>query len=190
MSQLIIGLGHKAQQGKDTFVAAIAAYYAGMQVAQRKHGLKVSAPLVQRVAFADALYEMARRDYGMVGKDAPLLQNLGQHMRIEHGENYWFDQAVKKMDPNAGIVIVSDVRYRNEADGLKKLGGIVVDIQRYNANGIRYIASDRPTDHPSEVELDHYAFDAIITNMSGHQALYEEQAITLVHYFRQLKGHK
>jgi hypothetical protein len=190
MSQLIIGLGHKAQQGKDTFVAAIAAYYAGMQVAQRKHGLKVTAPLVQRVAFADALYEMCRREYGMVGKDAPLLQRIGQEKRQELGDNFWFDQAVKKIDPTAGVVIVSDVRYRNEAEGLKKLGGVMVDIHRYRVDGSRYIASDRPTDHPSEVQLDGYPFDAIITNMSGHQALYEEQAITLVHYFRQLKGHK
>ena len=188
MSQLIIGLGHKAQQGKDTFVAAITSYCAGLQEAQRKHGLKVVTRPVQRVAFADALYEMCRRDYGMVGKDALLLQRIGQYKRQQHGDNFWFDQAVKKIDPNAGIVLFSDVRHRNEASGLKKLGGVLVDIQRYNANGTRYIASDRPTDHPSEVELDNYAFDAIIANVSGHQALYEEQAITLVHYFQQLKG--
>jgi hypothetical protein len=190
MNQLIIGLGHRAQQGKDTFVSAIKAYYAGMQAVQAKHGLKVTAPLVQRVAFADALYEMCRREYGMVGKDAPLLQRIGQEKRQEFGDNFWFDQAIKKIDPNAGVVIVSDVRYRNEADGLKKLGGVIVDIVRYNAYGGRYIANDRPMDHPSEIQLDGDPFDAVITNMFGHQALYEEQAITLVHYFRQLKGHK
>jgi hypothetical protein len=190
MGQLIIGLGHKAQQGKDTFVAAITAYYTALRETQRKHGLKVVSPSVQRVAFADALYEMARRDYGMTVKDAPLLQNLGQHMRIEHGENYWFDQAVKKIDPSAGVVLVSDVRYHNEAEGLKKLGGYIVDLQRYNRDGSRYIAADRPSDHPSETQLDSYSFDFILSNMHGHQALFEEQAITLVHYLRALKGHK
>ena len=132
-SQLIIGLAHKAQQGKDTFVAAITAYYANLRETQHKHGLKVVSPTVQRIGFADALYDMCRTQFGMTVKDAPLLQRVGQTMRENHGENFWFDQAIKKVDKQAGVVLFSDARYLNEARGLQALGGYIVDLQTFSA---------------------------------------------------------
>jgi hypothetical protein len=54
---LILGLGNKARHGKDTFAAAIEAYYATQYYAAVKHGLRGYKPvIVQKIAFADALY--------------------------------------------------------------------------------------------------------------------------------------
>ena len=184
MTQIIIGLGHKARQGKGTFVDAVKNYYDALRETQRKHGLKTASPTVQGIGFADSLYEVCRKEYGMTEKDAPLLQDVGATKRNQNGENFWFDQGVKKIDPTAGVVIFSDVRYLNEADGLKKLGAHIVDVKRYDELGKRLIASDRPSNHQSEIELDDYAFDSILCNMHGHISLFQEQAITLVHYLR------
>lgn len=58
MSQLIIGLGHKARNGKDSFASAVESYYSGLHATAIKHGVKGYHPVVvQRHAFADALYQ-------------------------------------------------------------------------------------------------------------------------------------
>jgi len=52
--------------------------------------------------------------------------------------------------------IITDTRFENEAEAIKKAGGIII---RVNRPGVK------PTnDHPSEVGLDHYDFDYVITN--------------------------
>lgn len=56
MTQLILGLGNKARHGKDSFAAAVTAYFANLDVAAAKHNLKHKPVVVQHIAFADALY--------------------------------------------------------------------------------------------------------------------------------------
>jgi hypothetical protein len=58
MMQLILGLGNKARHGKDSFAKAIDAHYASAAALAGKHGLTKYQPVViQRHAFADALYQ-------------------------------------------------------------------------------------------------------------------------------------
>ena len=182
---LIIGLGHKARQGKDTFAGGVLDYFAEVQLARGKHGGYYTKVSVQRIGFADALYDMARNEYGMTTKDAPLLQRLGSKMR-ETDEQYWIKRAFAKIQPTTNIAIITDVRYKNEAEYVHSEGGYLVDITRLNLDGSRYIADDRPANHPSEIDLDGYNFDFYLTNSHGHEALLKEQAITLVEYLRGL----
>lgn len=54
---LVLGLGHKSRNGKDSFAAAVDAHYATQYYAAAKHGLTRYKPVVvQQLAFADALY--------------------------------------------------------------------------------------------------------------------------------------
>jgi len=55
-----------------------------------------------------------------------------------------------------------------------------------NPDGTIYIADDRPANHPSEIELDGYAWDFYIKAYSGEAALVADQAITIVEYLRGL----
>lgn len=53
---LIIGLGNRARNGKDSFAQAIDQHYATQAYAAAKHGLKHTPVVVQHIAFADMLY--------------------------------------------------------------------------------------------------------------------------------------
>lgn len=58
MTQLILGLGHKARNGKDSFASAIDSHFANQLAAAQRHGLASYRPvLIQHIAFADALYK-------------------------------------------------------------------------------------------------------------------------------------
>jgi len=58
VSQLILGLGNKARQGKDSFVDAVEAHYLRQLAAANMHGLsKFKGIKIQKLSFADALYK-------------------------------------------------------------------------------------------------------------------------------------
>ena len=184
---LIVAFGSKARSGKDTAVSAIVDYYNRQRELQRAYGLKTAGPVVQRIGFADALYEVCREEYGMTEKDAPLLQRVGANRREEDSE-YWIKRAFAKIHSQTDIVLIPDCRYKNEAVYVKDQGGYAVNIQRLTPHGNPFIAEDRPMNHPSETDLDNWNWDFRLVNQHGHEGLLCEQAITLCEYLRGLKS--
>ena len=182
---IILGVGHRARQGKDTAAAAILDYYGAKNELCLKHGADKGVVRVQRVGFADALYEMAANDYGMKEKDAVLLQRLGAEKRAE-SPNYWINQLAVRVHKSTDVLIIPDTRYRNEAQWIKDNGGYVLKITRLDANGLPFVDPSRPADHPSEVDLENYRFDFEWKISDGHQVLTGELAITLIEYLRGL----
>ena len=183
---ILIGLGNKARQGKDTAGEAIVSYYNAKRYQQAHHGLKVTAPEARIFKFADALYKVCREEYGMIGKNAPLLQQVGEGRRNTFGLNYWIDQLETSMIDFKGVAVITDVRYTNEADWIKSKGGWTIQVSRINEDGSQFITSDRDPNFISEVQLDNYNFDAYIKSKSS--ALTAELAITHAEYFRGLKA--
>lgn len=151
---MLIGLSGKAGAGKDT----IADYLATV------HGF-------ERVAFADPLRELAnnysasyRSDVAKLGYERAkaerthvraILQELGQACRDTFGEDFWVEQARRRVDNLAARVVVTDVRHRNEADMIRALGGFVFRVER-DVPAVR--------EHVSETALDDYRFDGTIGN--------------------------
>jgi hypothetical protein len=129
----------------------------------------------------------ARAPYG---KHAKLLQWWGTEYRRSQDSMYWVKQWKAGINPKANIVLATDMRFLNEADAVRVLGGFTVQVNRKNVNGTNFIDGSRDPLHPSETQLDGYNYDFEITVKTGDQALLEEYAITLVHYLRALKGHK
>jgi hypothetical protein len=172
--RLIIGYGHRARQGKDSAAYAIQDY-----------ARRFSLPDVRIFKFATALYQECEEHHGMIGKDAPLLQKVGLQRR-QQNENYWIDRLKFAMGDFKGISLITDVRFKNEAQWIRDNGGFLVDVTRLNSDSSYFIATDRPADHPSETELDHYDFDAYIVTKTGQQALAAEIAITQFNYFYEL----
>jgi len=183
---ILFGLGSKARQGKDTAGEAIVNHFNDRRHLQVQHGLKVTSPEARIFKFADALYRVCREEYGMVGKDAPLLQKIGDGRRNEFGLTYWIDQLEATMKNFDGIAVITDMRYINEADWVKSKDGFTVQVSRVNENGSQFISNDRDQNFPSEVQLDNYNFDAYIKSKSV--ALTAEYAITLAEYFRGLRS--
>lgn len=90
-----------------------------------------------------------------------LLQRLGTEAGRETlWDNIWVDAALTGVSTSDKIV-VTDVRFPNEADAIKKRGGIMVRINR-DGNGP---ATDQYNNtHKSETSLDDYNFDYTLNN--------------------------
>lgn len=87
-----------------------------------------------------------------------LLQALGTEVgRNILGENLWVDAVFRKIEANGDkLVVITDVRFPNEAHAVKDHGGYVVRIQRPGVTAIN--------DHPSETSLDDWDFDYRVSN--------------------------
>lgn len=89
------------------------------------------------------------------------LQRLGTEAGRETlWDNIWVDAALTGVSTSDNIV-VTDVRYRNEADAIKKRGGLVVRVNR-SGNGPATDAFGNV--HKSETALDNYKFDYTVNN--------------------------
>lgn len=157
---MIIGLSGYARSGKDTMAEILCLNYEYKRVAfadpMRDALYKMNPIVIDKIRLADVVdthgweiaktYPEARR----------LLQRLGTEVGREmFGQNFWVEQALRGATPDSRIVI-SDVRFPNEADAIKELGGKIVRINRLNTEAVN--------SHPSEHAMDDYAFDKVINN--------------------------
>lgn len=165
----IIGLTGYARTGKDTVAKTLLDEY----------GFK-------RVAFADKLREFVlainpilasgRRlseEIDFVGWEIAkgqaearrLLQETGLTVRKFFGEDSWVNLAFSGMNPTDSIV-VTDVRFKNEADKIRHLGGVVWRVERPGVGPVN--------SHISESQMDGYSYDAIINNDGSLDDLVEK----------------
>ena len=89
------------------------------------------------------------------------LQRLGLAARSVLGPSLWVDALVPRITAsllNGGDVVITDVRFPNEAQAIKDLGGLILRIERPGTGPVNQ--------HPSETSLDSYRFDAYVQNDS------------------------
>lgn len=156
---MIIGLSGYARSGKDSTAELLCLNYG-----------------YRRVSFADPIREALMRlnprvgdmplsilveDYGWdLAKQNPevrrLMQVLGTEVgRSMFGDDVWIKMALRDLRPEDKVVI-SDVRYPNEADAIKQLGGSLWRINRHNHQAVN--------GHKSEHAMDNYMFNHVIYN--------------------------
>ena len=95
-----------------------------------------------------------------------LQQIIGTDMfRQRFSEDVWITSMFLGYKPGY-YWIVSDVRFKNEADHIRKMGGILIRLEGDPA-GVR-AASKRDLNHPSETDLDDYEhFDIVMKTLPG-----------------------
>ena len=174
---MIIGLSGYAQSGKDTV--------AGMLIGLHKYEKVAFADTIRNLLYemdpfvTDGELSFRLQDvvdtYGWENakKVAPeirrLLQELGVGGRHLFGLNFWVNQALNPHiyeHPAVGVnknIVVTDVRFINEAETVKSLGG---QIWRINRPGVGPV-----NNHVSETNLDDWNFDAVINNNGGMEHL-------------------
>ena len=156
----LVGLGCRAQVGKDTAAAALG---------------------FPRLAFADSVRALAQRidpyvnDFGLRLSDAVerlgwegakveidevrrLLQELGGGARDLISTRVWVDPVISYAQDqmlDGESVDISDVRFPNEANAIRSAGGILIRIDRPDVPRL---------DHPPENALDDFDFDHVIDN--------------------------
>ena len=108
-----------------------------------------------------------------------LLQTIGTEMMRAYEPDYWADIVAKFIDAAAGdfdIALIPDWRFINEYERVCHYSEDVcaIRIERYNLDGTAYVNPSMTTEqlrHVSETQLDKFAFDYIIENREGLEAL-------------------
>jgi len=172
---MIIGLSGYARSGKDTVAGMLMGLHGYERVAfadKIRELLYEMDPLVMHnymdFRLQDVIdskgWEIAKTEFPEVRR---LLQDLGVGARKLFGDTFWVDQVVGQFghswwgyDTN---VVITDVRFTNEAQAIKGKGGQIWRINRPGTEAIN--------DHVSEHDLDGWDFDVVIENNSDMPAL-------------------
>lgn len=141
--QKILALGHKSRVGKDTITKYLLAI-----ISKQRPDL-----IAERRAFADKVKDIAYQLYKCHGlqpahyyEEHPLARTIklpslgrdpveiwvgvGDKIREVHPET-WVD--IVLLDSAADIVVISDLRYPNEAARVRELGGVCVRLDKEDA---------------------------------------------------------
>lgn len=175
----LIGLVGRKRVGKDTFALTLVDLHGYTRVAFadpiRDAALALD-PIVGRPAIPgdldgshdlrlsdviDAIgWERAKEHVPEVRRT---LQRLGTEVGRTIDPDVWVRLALERIAAASGPVVVTDVRFENEANAIKRAGGALVRITRPE------VETDDP--HPSETALDDFPVDHIVRNVSrGHLA--------------------
>lgn len=172
MKRIKIAFGHQARTGKDT-----AADYITKKLT--REGSKC-----QKFSFAGAIYdimEYAQKRCGLpLEKDRSFLQVVGTSWGRIKNPNLWINVAlndIRALEPDTHV-IVTDVRFINEFEALKKEGFLMVKITR-DTNNMSFGSGSAI--HVSETELLRYEgkWDMIITNNGSLEDFYKTLDILL-----------
>ena len=157
---MIIGLSGYARSGKDTVAKYLVENHGFVRVAfadTLRNILSELNPILEdghRLNEAVKMYgwDITKSKYDEVRR---LLQVLGVAGRELIAEDVWIGAALKT-PTNGAPVVISDVRFKNEADVIKKLGGSIWRVVRPDTAPVN--------SHVSEVQMNYYSFDELIMN--------------------------
>jgi hypothetical protein len=180
METLIVGLGHRSRQGKNTAADIIHEAY----------------PRETRIyGFADALYALCRIQ-GMRGKDGRRLQETGEDFRTPGcamvGEvlvwthrNFWVEVLLDRIaTERPAVALIADMRHVNEAIVCEAR----VKVERVHADGSPWLVTDRDPNHISETALaDYRDWTHQLRNVDGDRAGFEAQVLA---FYRELRADK
>lgn len=176
----IVGVIGKKRAGKDTFGKALIEAHGFTRVAfadPLRQALLALDPLVGISGTIERLrklepglqastYVRLRKLIDVVGWEIAkdyvpevrrLLERFGTDSIRSLDDDFWVRMAVEKIQATDGPVVVTDVRFPNEADRIRELGGSIV----------RVIRPDQVVDagaHECETALDEYREDVTLYN--------------------------
>jgi hypothetical protein len=163
---MIIGLSGYAQSGKDTVANILVEKYGYTRIAFadpiRKLLYEMDPPVP--VGAGDEKYTVGLQNYVDIygwddAKQHPIvrsmLQNLGVGARKVFGDTFWIYQALSDVAPQDKVV-VSDVRFVNEAKWVQDFKGQIWRVKRLGTTAVNK--------HVSESEMDGYPVDQIFVN--------------------------
>lgn len=134
-------------QVKDSILGEEWWYYAAVKNV-RKPTIKIpylAATKSEAEKYKNVLVKTTVRDF---------MVSVGHGLRENVSQDFWINLLLNNYDEDKNW-IVTDVRYKNEFEAIKSIGGIVIRVERDGLNtGF----------HPSETELDYAPFDIILKN--------------------------
>ena len=171
----VVGLAGYARSGKDTAADYLVEHYGYEKVSfstPMKEAMYRLNPRITVNELQNTALRVGIDVYGWEGlKDGSpdirgLLQRFGTEVGREmFGEDFWVDYALNSIVDGTKVVI-ADVRYPNEANAIKALGGKVFRVER---DGV-----GPANDHASENALEGYEFDGTLYNQGTIRGLYND----------------
>jgi len=166
---MMIGVSGKKQSGKDTSLGIIKTFL----------GEKYN---IRHYYFSRVVKHFGETYFGVDPKTKNkelfrfVWQGIGKMMREEVQKDYWIQQEYQEYLKDKNLYdnilgVVTDVRYRNEADFFVQNNFPLIRIYRPGV-----FSSDS---HESEVELDNYNFDYVIVNDGSIEDLKQKWKTTL-----------
>ena len=158
---MIIGLSGYARSGKDEVAKILVEDYGYERVAFAdaiRDLLYAANPVVNGLA-NDIQHAVDHRGWDEIKKVPAvrmLLQNLGVGAREVLDESVWIVAALRKLNDINQDYVITDVRFENEAEMIKSLGGVLWRIRRHGVSAVN--------EHISENKLDGYKVDTILKN--------------------------
>lgn len=158
----LIGLSGKAGSGKDTFAKFLEPFgYIRISFADP---LKTVAKLIFGLTEGQVTDPRAKEEEDLRWGMSPrrIMQEVGKKMREIHSD-VWLRQALarindERINNDRHNFVITDVRFPNEADVIRSLGGVLVRIERAG------VASPTGASDDTETALDKYKFDLYICN--------------------------
>ena len=156
-----IGLVGYSQSGKDTVADILVKNYGYTRVAfadkirEFLYGLNPMVACSPTGYLQDLINLVGWDDAKQEPQVRKLLQNLGNSARKTIDENVWVTLALGNIDTNQRVVI-TDVRFENEAMMIKLMGGQLWRVKRIGVGPVN--------DHVSESELEGYKVNQIFVN--------------------------
>lgn len=173
----IIGLNGYARSGKDAAASALVADgWERIAFADVLRDIAYAIdPFVQIGGFPPGDYARLSTVVDRLGWDAAkgshkdvrrLLQRLGtEGGRDILGKNIWIDTAFKRARMDGAGLVITDVRFQNEAEAIRERGGKVVRLNRPGVGPVN--------EHSSDNAMEGFIFDAYIYNGGPLTELYD-----------------
>lgn len=180
MATSIIGITGLARAGKDTSANVLVKEFGYTRVSFAD-GVRSMALAIDPLLFGNVrLSSLVRTSGWEEAKTVPevrrLLQVIGTEGVRDHiGDDSWVRAAKLKIDATLGPVVISDVRFPNEAQSVKSWGGYMIRVERFNEDGSPY-DNGLGTEHPSECHVMTLQRDLVIQAHTVNQL--EEQIRT------------
>jgi len=179
----IIGIGHRARNGKDTAANAMVKEFSKLyDVCKYGFGVQLKQELNELDQFELCMRNGIQYDSNPPmddpycqtkhGKQSNLLQWYGQYKR-QQDKLYWIKKLasiIKHDKPQ--FAIITDLRYQNEFMWVKSQKGYTVKVNR-----LGHVDLSRDPNHISEVDLDNALFDYEINVPEGSVSQLKQDAL-------------
>lgn len=158
--QILIGLAGPAFSGKDTFAEAVQKTEEDVHIYAMALPLKLGAMALFGFSHAQVFTPEGKEEIDPIWGKSPryFLQDLGTEVfRDRYGPDFWIKRAEKELQAVRNkIVIITDIRFENEAAWVRSRGGTVIHIRRPGVAPTRV--------HRSEIGISCGEDDIVIMN--------------------------
>lgn len=163
----IIGFCGKRRAGKDTAAQCLSSSLNFAFAYPLKYATMMLFNLSQEQVFGDKK-EIVDERYGKTPRQ--LLQWLGTDIIREHfGKDHFVNKMKESILNEEGNIVITDVRFDNEAELIKSLNGIIIEITNPNL-----VHDEVHSSHESESGISRHLIDYVINNDGTIEELHTE----------------